>query len=99
MEATFGWTVGKKILGLRVAGFDGSKLTFRGALVRNLLRPLEVNLTMGLLGVLFMVNSPRRQRLGDRLARTLVVQERPPAREEPSSSPPARRGPRGSSSG
>ena len=97
MEAVFGWTLGKKILGLRVAELDGSRLTWRGALIRNLLRPLEVNLAVGMIGVLFMVNSPRRQRLGDRLGRTLVVQERAPAKDAPPSSPPARTGPPGSS--
>ncbi len=97
MEAAFGWTLGKRILGLRVTELDGSRLTLRGALVRNLLRPLEVNVTAGMIGLLFMVNSPRRQRLGDRLGRTLVVQERAPAKEAPPSSPPARKGPPGSS--
>jgi len=80
MEAIFGWTLGKRIMGLRVAELDGSKLTLRGALVRNLIRPIEVNLALGAIAVLFMVNSPRRQRLGDRLARTIVVQERAPAK-------------------
>jgi len=77
-EAAAGATLGKWILGLRVLRADGSRLTIGAAILRNLLRPLEGE-GMFLLGGLVMANSPRRQRLGDLLGRTIVVQDPPTA--------------------
>jgi uncharacterized RDD family membrane protein YckC len=78
MESTLGWTFGKKILGLKVLQADGSPATLRGAVVRNVLRLVEVE-GMLLIGGLIMVNTPRRQRLGDLLGGTIVVLDRPPS--------------------
>ncbi len=76
MEWALGWTVGKRIIGLRVTALDGSTLGFRGALLRNLLRLVDAEYPVGVfLGTFLMMTSPRRQRLGDRWARTLVVQD------------------------
>jgi uncharacterized RDD family membrane protein YckC len=76
LEAAFGWTVGKKIIGLRVAELDGSRVTLRGALLRNLVRPFDADNPFGaFLGVLAMMLTRRRQRPGDLLARTMVVEE------------------------
>jgi uncharacterized RDD family membrane protein YckC len=81
LEWGLGWTPGKRIIGLRVANEDGSRIGFRGALVRNLVRPLDAEYPVGVfLGAFLVMTSRRRQRLGDRWARTLVVQDsRPPA--------------------
>lgn len=96
LEAWFGWSLGKKILGLRVANLDGSKVGFRGALLRNLIRPLELFFLFPIGGII-LVATRRRQRLGDIVGRTIVVQDRVPEGRDEASSPPARRGPPGSS--
>ncbi len=79
MEWAWGWTVGKRIIGVRVTEADGARLTFRGALVRNLVRPLDAQFPLGVfLGTSVLMITRRRQRLGDLLARTLVSQDRRP---------------------
>ena len=70
--AVFGKTIGKMVLGLRVAAISGD-LTLRGktALVRVLTYPLSFILFgVGLLGIVF---NPRRQAWHDRFAKTAVV--------------------------
>jgi uncharacterized RDD family membrane protein YckC len=71
-EATTGMTVGKGIVGIRVVGEDGRHVTLGAALVRNLLRVVDA-LFFYLVGFVFAAMSPRRQRLGDRAAHTVVV--------------------------
>ncbi len=89
MEWAAGWTVGKKIIGLRVTEADGSRLTFRGALLRNLVRPVDAQFPLGVfLGTSVLMMTRRRQRPGDLLARTRVVQDlRPPAGGRPPGRP------------
>jgi uncharacterized RDD family membrane protein YckC len=71
-EAATGATLGKRMVGIRVVGEDGEHLTFGAAIVRNLLRLVDC-LFFYLVGGIFALTSPRRQRLGDRAAHTLVV--------------------------
>jgi uncharacterized RDD family membrane protein YckC len=73
LEGAAGRTVGKALFGLVVVGTDGSPVGYRGALVRTLLRPLDQFPALYLLGFGSMLTSERRQRIGDRLANTVVV--------------------------
>jgi uncharacterized RDD family membrane protein YckC len=86
LEALFGVTVGKMIMGLRVADMQGQRASLRAVLLRNLLRLIDMLPLMGinfggdvtfnipyLLGGIVALLSPYRQRLGDRVAHTLVV--------------------------
>jgi uncharacterized RDD family membrane protein YckC/uncharacterized membrane protein SpoIIM required for sporulation len=70
-----GQTPGKRALGLRVVCTDGSPVGPIESVVRNALRAVELPLGYAP-GVLLVALSPRRQRLGDLVAGTLVVQER-----------------------
>jgi uncharacterized RDD family membrane protein YckC len=70
MEAAFGATLGKYLLGLRVRGEDGNGVGVGAALVRNFVRIIDVFCG---LGAVLIWSSSRRQRLGDLLARTVVV--------------------------
>jgi uncharacterized RDD family membrane protein YckC len=72
MEAWFRATIGKLALGLRVAMADGSPLTLRAVLIRNILRLVD-GFLFYLVGAVLAWNSPLRQRLGDRVAGTVVV--------------------------
>ncbi|MBD2103110.1 RDD family protein [Leptolyngbya sp. FACHB-261] len=69
-EALFGATLGKWAVRLRVVDLSGRRVRWLGALGRNLLRPVDYWFA---LGALVMARSPKRQRLGDYLASTLVV--------------------------
>lgn len=75
MEWAFGWTVGKRIVGLKVTELDGSRLSFRGALIRNLLRLIDCHLYTVILGIALVLKTRRRQRLGDLLGKTMVIQD------------------------
>lgn len=78
MEASLGWTLGKRIIGLRVVELDGRRVGFRGALLRNLVRPLDSGFLLGaFVGMSVIMATRRRQRLGDLLAKTMVVEDRP----------------------
>ncbi|KUO14427.1 RDD family protein [Streptomyces dysideae] len=66
-----GQTWGMRLLGIRVVRTDRSPLTTRAAVARVLLLVID-----GLVGLIAMRVSPRRQRLGDVVAGTLVVRDR-----------------------
>jgi uncharacterized RDD family membrane protein YckC len=78
MEAMLGATVGKMALGIRVVKLDGSPISWWDSIVRNLWRILDLlpGIIPYLLGALLILTSPTRQRLGDRLAQTVVVRRR-----------------------
>ncbi len=76
LEGFFGATAGKMLLGLRVVQLDGSPITWREAIVRNLLRPID-EIVFYLVGAIAIWSSPRKQRLGDRAADTVVVRLAP----------------------
>ncbi|SHH13474.1 Uncharacterized membrane protein YckC, RDD family [Thermosyntropha lipolytica DSM 11003] len=73
MEGKTGGTLGKLALGLRVRKVDGSPCSITDALVRNILRIIDFLPFFYLLGIILIWTSPRKQRLGDRVARTVVV--------------------------
>jgi uncharacterized RDD family membrane protein YckC len=70
-----GRTPGKRAMGLRVVRTDGRALGLGGALIRNLLRPLDLG-TGGVLALAVAAFTRRHQRLGDLAGGTLVVHDR-----------------------
>jgi uncharacterized RDD family membrane protein YckC len=72
-----GQTPGKRLLHLRVIKVDGAPVGWIDVLLRNLSRPVDGFGPMGLIGLLMIFVSPRAQRLGDLMARTLVIHETP----------------------
>ena len=73
-EWRWGQTIGKNATGLEVRSLDGSeKLTYGQASIRNVLRLVD----FFLIGELMIVSSARRQRLGDKAAKTVVVKRAP----------------------
>ncbi len=74
MEYRFGATLGKMIFRLRVVGDGGARVNVRGAALRNIVRMIEVHYYPLLpLLLLFCLLNPHRQRLGDMMARTTVI--------------------------
>ena len=74
-ETLFGGTIGKVVLGLRVRRSDGSPVDFYAAVIRNVLRLIDCvpYFIPYLLGAFFIWAGEDRQRLGDRLADTIVT--------------------------
>jgi membrane protease YdiL (CAAX protease family)/uncharacterized RDD family membrane protein YckC len=73
-EWRWGQTIGKNATGLEVRSVDGSeRLTYGQASIRNVFRLIDF---FGI-GELMIVTSKRKQRLGDKAARTVVVRRAP----------------------
>ncbi len=68
-----GQTIGKRLLRLRVVDEQGLRLHFMQVVLRNLLRPVDMIPVFFVVGGLACWLSPRRQRLGDLAANTIVI--------------------------
>jgi uncharacterized RDD family membrane protein YckC len=66
-----GQTFGKKTMGLRVLSDNGQSMTFLSNIIRNFFR--FVDLMMPIVGILCMFFHPHDKRLGDMIAKTIVV--------------------------
>jgi len=75
LEGAYGQTVGKMAVKIKVIREDGSKIDYAEAVVRNILRPIDLipYVIPYLLGAILIWSSDKRQRLGDRVAHTIVV--------------------------
>lgn len=74
-EGLWGQTPGKRLLGIVVVGTDGSACGIKRALVRNLLRVVD-GIGNYAVGLVVMLLTGRRQRVGDLVADTVVVRAR-----------------------
>ncbi len=72
-----GQSPGKRKLGLRVIRIDGSPITFIESLIRNLIRLFDFLPAYYGVGVVTMFINSQTRRLGDLVAGTLVVHDRP----------------------
>ncbi len=72
-ESTSGQTPGKKVLGLRVVNLEGGRITRRQAAYREMLRWYLDGLFL-FPAFIAMYSNPRRQRVGDILAKTMVIE-------------------------
>jgi uncharacterized membrane protein SpoIIM required for sporulation/uncharacterized RDD family membrane protein YckC len=75
-----GQTPGKRAAGIRVVMDTGHAVTFGAATVRNLLRVADFLPPPYLIGLLLTAFHPRGKRLGDLVAGTIVVRDRPQER-------------------
>jgi uncharacterized RDD family membrane protein YckC/uncharacterized membrane protein SpoIIM required for sporulation len=72
-----GQTPGKRAAGIRVVGDTGHPVTLAAAAARNLVRIADFLPPPYLLGTLLVALHPRAKRLGDMVAGTVVVRDRP----------------------
>jgi len=75
LEACWGRTLGKRVMGLRVVAQDGAPIGWMAAITRNLLRTVDMlpfAYALGLLSSLFDRNG---RRLGDLVAGTVVIHD------------------------
>ncbi len=73
LEGYWGQTIGKKVVGVVVVKEDGSKCTYEASIIRNLLRIIDSFPQFYIVGLIVIAITDRRQRVGDRLANTVVV--------------------------
>lgn len=76
MEATRGASVGKMVMGLRVVRQDGGPISWTESLIRNLLRIIDALPFAYIVGAIIMSTNPLKQRLGDKVAHTVVIRSR-----------------------
>lgn len=72
MHTTYGATIGKMIMKLKVVREDGKKLTYNDAILRELATYLSGAVFM--LGYLNVIWDPKKQAWHDRIAKTFVLQ-------------------------
>ncbi len=72
-----GKSLGKMILGLKVMKTEGTQAIVGDYLARWIFRSLELYMTAGLFAAIMVSLSDKNQRLGDLVANTVVVKERP----------------------
>ncbi|MGA7076684.1 MAG: RDD family protein [Halobacteriota archaeon] len=73
-EGRYGQTLGKMAVKIKVLKEDGSPISYGDAAVRNILRIIDFIPIYYLIGAILIWTSDKKQRLGDRLAHTVVVQ-------------------------
>jgi uncharacterized RDD family membrane protein YckC len=76
LEAWFGRTIGKWLTGIRIVDMRGGRIGMRASLIRNFGRLID-GIPLYLTGILCIHLSAHKQRVGDMLAKTLVVLARP----------------------
>jgi uncharacterized RDD family membrane protein YckC len=76
MEAQSGATIGKRLVGLKVVKLDAAApIDMQASLVRNVLRIVD-GIVFYLVAAIAVWTSDKKQRIGDRVAGTIVVRAR-----------------------
>jgi len=75
MEYRYGYTLGKRLLRLRVEMDDGRPCILKTIVVRNILRIIDIMPIFYIVGLLFILVTMDRKRIGDIIAQTVVVRE------------------------
>jgi uncharacterized RDD family membrane protein YckC len=73
LEWKLGGTLGKLITGMRAIKSTGEPLDLKASLIRNFMRIVDFLPFLNLVGAISIWNSKTKQRIGDRLAKTVVV--------------------------
>jgi len=73
LEGYVGQTLGKKLLKIKVVKENGEACGFRPAFVRTILRIIDALPFLYIIGMILIARSDKKQRLGDSIAKTVVV--------------------------
>jgi uncharacterized RDD family membrane protein YckC len=73
MEGTTGQTFGKRVMNIRVVTETGADITMAQSAVRNILRIVDT-FFFGLIGLILIIFTQKRQRIGDMVAKTIVIE-------------------------
>jgi len=72
----YGQSVGKKMLDLNVVNLKGQNPSIYQCFLRWIFRIIDITMSLGALGSLFMLSSDRNQRVGDHFAHTTVIKNK-----------------------
>ncbi len=75
LEGLRGATLGKQVVGIKVVNEDGSPIDWTAAILRNVLRIVDALPCFYIVGIVLINNSEQKQRFGDRIAKTVVVEK------------------------
>ena len=75
LEWKLGGTLGKLAIGIRVKNLEGEQIDIKASLIRNILRIVDFLPFFYIGGVFLILCSKRNQRLGDKIAKTVVVEK------------------------
>jgi len=73
MEGMYGYTIGKKLLSIRVVNESGGNIGMGKSAIRNVLRVVDALPTLYIIGIILIAVNDDEQRLGDMAASTYVV--------------------------
>lgn len=73
LEGTMGATLGKKLAKIKVVREDSSACGIGPAFIRNILRLIDYLPFFYIIGIILTTRSDKKQRLGDRLGKTVAV--------------------------
>ena len=73
LETIFGYTVGKAIMDIEVRNVENKPIDFMSAFTRNIIRLLEFFMFFYLISIALIMATPKKQRIGDMIADSLVV--------------------------
>ena len=74
LEWVYGQTLVKRLFNLNVVNKKGRKITWTDSVVRNVLRLVDILPFLYIVGIISILVTEKRQRLGDLAANTLVVE-------------------------
>ena len=77
-ESLTGRTVGKALMGLEVRSLSGGPISVKQSVLRNIMRLVDILPSFYLVAVVSILMGPLPQRMGDRVAGTIVVRRKPP---------------------
>jgi uncharacterized RDD family membrane protein YckC len=72
-ESTSGQTIGKRIIGIKVVNKSNQVIDLGSAVIRNILRIIDWLPFFYIVGFVLVSTSIKRQRLGDYIAKTIVI--------------------------
>ncbi len=87
LEGTFGTTLGKKALKIKVVKEDGQPCGIGASFIRNILRIIDILPFIYIIGMILIARSDKKQRLGDRAAHTIVIKEGTQRESVPTTAP------------
>ena len=74
LEAKYSRTIGKMALNIKVVSENNKKITFKQALIRNITKSVPIFRPIFLIiGFFLIIYTKKHQRIGDMLAKTIVV--------------------------
>ena len=80
-EHYLGGTLGHQLFKLKIVSRNGGNVTFGQTLKRRIFDAVEISWCFGLISWLIVKNSDQQQRLGDLIARTMVIGQDDPSME------------------